>query len=291
MTKYSGEKVILYIVDYLARKEVDPNRTRKMYAHEKNIPSRTLNSWLTGARRPEARNSLTDQQRAMIDADVRLCGQCTTGSAAASIGTHSSKVESSGSQPSTRGESQATVDQIAVALAALGGNGEKNFPEKVEEVAARHGSADAHRALMINALLGVVQAQAMMADGMELDMDARQTSWEEQFEAVGAGLEDPALRILFIRWQVLRVVAPIQRMAEDRGVGPIPLAAAQAAIGLHLLFGVITASQNAVAHGNIEDLIEQSQTMEAARNSLQSAVENTDPLLDMLRSVGLHDGY
>jgi hypothetical protein len=81
---------------------------------------------------------------------------------------------------------------------------------------------------IVNALLGAVQTQAMLADAVELDEEARHAAWREQLMSAGVW-DDPAVRVGFIRSQVLR----------------------------------------------------------AARDSLQTAIDNTDILLDMLKSVGL----
>lgn len=141
---------------------------------------------------------------------------------------------------------------------------------------------------MVNALLGVVQAEAAMADGVKLDDDARHAAWEDQLKSAGAGLDDPpGRRLEFIRWQVLRVGTPLRLMAQNREVGPIPLAAAHAATGLHLLLGVIAASQDAVATGDVETLAAQAGQLQAAREALQNAIDNSDVLLNMLKSVGL----
>lgn len=60
--------------------------------------------------------------------------------------------------------------------------------------------------------------------------------------------------------------------ARNREVGPLPPAAAHAATGLHLLLGVIAASQDAVAHGDVDTLAGQAGQLEAAREALQSAM-------------------
>lgn len=186
-----------------------------------------------------------------------------------------------------RGEAPVKVEQVAAAMAALGlYDGENTWKEHAEE-AARLGDLDAYRVRMVNALLGVVQAEAAMADAVKLDDDARHAAWEEQLKAAGAGLGDPARRVEFIRWQVLRAGTPLRLMAQNREVGPIPLAAAHAAAGLHLLLGVIAASQDAVATGDVETLAAQAGQLEAAREALQSAMDNTGLLLNMLKSVGL----
>jgi hypothetical protein len=123
-----------------------------------------------------------------------------------------------------RGEAPATVEQVAAAMAALGLYSGENTPAEHAEEAARLGGADAYWVRMVNALLGVVQAEVVKAEGTaELDDDARHVAWEEQLKAAGAGLEDPARRVEFIRWQVLRAGTPLRLMAQNQGAGPVPL--------------------------------------------------------------------
>ncbi|MBL1119700.1 hypothetical protein JK364_46405 [Streptomyces sp. 110] len=84
-----------------------------------------------------------------------------------------------------------------------------------------------------------------------------------------------------------RASTPLRLMAQNREAGPIPLAVAHAATGLYLLLGVIAASQDAVATGDVETLAAQAGQLQAAREALQNAMDNTDVLLNMLKSVGL----
>ena len=121
-----------------------------------------------------------------------------------------------------------TVEQIGAALAALGLYDGCNTAAEHAAEAARLGGTDAYRVRIVNALLGAVQTQAMLADAVELDEEARHAAWREQLMSAGVW-DDPAVRVGFIRSQVLR----------------------------------------------------------AARDSLQTAIDNTDILLDMLKSVGL----
>ncbi|MDQ1031559.1 hypothetical protein QF035_009141 [Streptomyces umbrinus] len=133
----------------------------------------------------------------------------------------------------------------------------------------------------------MVQREAALADGVVLDDDARHASWEAQLKVAGAGQDDPVKRVEFIRWQALRAATPLRLMAQHHATGPIPLAAAHAASGLHLLLGVIAASQDAVAQGDVDTLAAQAEQLEAAREALETAIGNTDILLNMLKSVGL----
>ncbi|WP_406122439.1 DUF6245 family protein [Streptomyces canus] len=129
--------------------------------------------------------------------------------------------------------------------------------------------------------------EAALADGVVLDDDAHHAAWEAQLKAAGAGQDDPVKRVEFIRWQVLRAGTPLRLMAQHHAIGPIPLAAAHAASGLHLLLGVIAASLDAVAQGDVDTLAAQAGQLEAAREAQETAIGNADILLNMLKSVGL----
>ncbi|WP_236706556.1 DUF6245 family protein, partial [Frankia sp. ACN1ag] len=166
------------------------------------------------------------------------------------------------------------------AMAALGLYDGANTPAEHAAEAARLGGVEAYRLRMVNALLGMAQAEAVLAEGAVDDAAARHAAWEQQL--VSAGVADDAVRrIGFVRWQVLRLIA------QHPETGPIPVAAAHAVTGLHTLLGVIAASQGAVATGDVATLAGQSEQLRDARQALTDAVGNVDILLDMLRSVGL----
>ena len=180
----------------------------------------------------------------------------------------------------------ASVKHVAAAMAALGAyTGNSTSAEHAAE-AARLGGADAYRVRLVNALLGVVQAQAVLADAVPLDEQARDAAWEEHLRSAGAGPDEVAARLELIRWQ-LRSATPLRQMAQNRRVGPIPLAAAHAAEALQVLLGVIAASQDAVATGDMTTLAAQTSQLRTAREAMSNALVNTDLLLNMLRSVGL----
>lgn len=79
---------------------------------------------------------------------------------------------------------------------------------------------------LANALLGAAQIEAMLAESLAGDSDALFAAHRQQLLA--AGVADDAEKLAaFLRWQTLRVS------------GPLPVAAAHAADGLHRLLGVI----------------------------------------------------
>ncbi|MDH6129777.1 DUF6245 family protein [Kitasatospora sp. GP82] len=79
-----------------------------------------------------------------------------------------------------------TVEQIGAALAALGlYDGVNNTAEREAE-AARLGGPDAYPVRMVNALLGAVQTEAMLADAVELDEEARHAAGPPPVELAAA---------------------------------------------------------------------------------------------------------
>lgn len=189
-------------------------------------------------------------------------------------------------RPSSAEQNPATVQQLAEAMTALGMYHGANTQAEHAAEAARLGGEDAYRVRMVNALLGVVQTEAMVAETVKLPRDARHAAWEQQLDSAGAG-DDPAKRIGFIQWQVLRAGIPLRLIAQNREVGPIPVAAAHAADALQAMLAVISRSQTAVAEGDIDTLAALGPELRKARQSLDLAAQNVDILLDMLGSVGL----
>jgi hypothetical protein len=73
-------------------------------------------------------------------------------------------------------EPPATVEQLTAAMQALGRyTGEYSTAEHAAE-AKRLRSADAYRALLANALLGLVEVEAMLADGAGLKAEQMQAA-------------------------------------------------------------------------------------------------------------------
>ncbi|NUT18060.1 MAG: hypothetical protein HOV77_02660 [Hamadaea sp.] len=98
---------------------------------------------------------------------------------------------------------------------------------------------------------------------------------------------DPAARVDLILPQVRRACAPLPAIARESPTDPIPLAAGQAAEGLQILLAVSAATHGAVAAGDVSTLAAQVRKLREARKVLQAAVDNTDLLVELLRSVDL----
>src|SRR4051794_19448079 len=106
-------------------------------------------------------------------------------------------------------------------MAALGAYTGSNSPAEHAAEAARLGGPDAYRVRLVNALLGTVQAQAILAEKVDLPDDRRHAAWEEQLATVAG--PDPVTRMECLRWQVLRAATPLRLIAQHPETGPIPL--------------------------------------------------------------------
>jgi hypothetical protein len=119
-----------------------------------------------------------------------------------------------------------------------------------------------------------------------MNRDARYALWQRQLNSAVAG-NDPVARAEFLRWQVRRACAPLPAIAQENRIDPIPLAAGQAAEGLQMLLAVLAGTHGAVAAGDVERLALHAGRLREARRALQAAIDNTDDLLELLRSVDL----
>lgn len=172
-------------------------------------------------------------------------------------------------------------------MASLGMYSGGNTAAEHAEQADACGGLEAYRVRMVNALLGIVQNEAMFADGQHLGAEVMEAAREQQLTSAGAGAaEDPDIRLGFLRWQILRATTPVRQLAGNPEAGPIPVAAAHAAEALQILLGVIVASHGAVAAGDVDTLAAQTTQLRAASAALDAAKANTEILLGMLGSVG-----
>jgi hypothetical protein len=170
-----------------------------------------------------------------------------------------------------------TARQLADAMAALGKyTGENTDAEHTAET-ARLGGMKTYRMHLSNALLGIVEVDAMLADSSGVSVEQMEMAYRQAL--ISAGVEGHSGKLLnFLRWRTLRVEGPLREIAQNEEVGPLPQAAAHASEGLQLLLGVCAAGQNPeqVEPGEmITDL-------KAARLALTNAVANIDIMLRLL---------
>ncbi|MFJ3792178.1 DUF6245 family protein [Kitasatospora sp. NPDC090091] len=178
-----------------------------------------------------------------------------------------------------------TVGQIASAMAALGLYEGNSTPAEHAEYAAQVGGAGIHRVRLLNALLGAVQREAMLADEVETDEENEYTAWAEQLKSAKAW-DGTLEQLAFARWQTRRAGRPMEVIAQSKDTGPLPVATAYTSEALQVLLGSFGALYAAFEAEDVQAAAAQAEVLERARESLQSAMENTDLMLDQLRSIG-----
>ncbi|WP_327675442.1 DUF6245 family protein [Kitasatospora sp. NBC_00458] len=174
-----------------------------------------------------------------------------------------------------------TVQQIGAALAALGRYEGNNTAAEHADYAAQFSHPDIYRVRLINALLGFVQKEAMLADEVEPDAENPMAALGEQLKSADAWELSP--QVDFIRWQVERASIPLQLIASDRNSGPLPVAAVYAAEAMHILLGRFDTPEAAV---DLDALAGHVAEVRRARELLRVAIENTDILLNALDPNG-----
>lgn len=173
-----------------------------------------------------------------------------------------------------------SVQQLAAAMTALGMyHGENSDLEHAKE-AKRLGGKDAYQARLTNALLGIVEVDAMLADGSGLSEAAMQAAHRQALQSAGTD-ESPAKLLNFLRWRALRVGGPLREIAQNTEAGPLPLAAAHAAEGLQLLLGVCASGQD-LANCSPQEL---EANLIKAKTSLADAIANLDMFLQLIQQV------
>lgn len=183
-----------------------------------------------------------------------------------------------------RAEKPSTVKQLAAAMAALGKyTGQNNDDEHAAE-AKRIGSIEAYRMRLANALLGIVETEAMLSDSTGVPGGQVLAAHRQALISAGVGDEDePEKLFRFLRWRTLRVEGPLRVIAQNEEVGPLPLAAAHAAGGLQQLLETIAAGQDPFAcAASPDDVIA---GMMSAREAFINAADNIDIMLELFEQA------
>lgn len=179
-----------------------------------------------------------------------------------------------------RRETPFNIEQIVSAMIALGGYTGKNTEVEHKAESLRLGGKDIYRIFLANALLGLVETNAMLADGEGVLNDRMLEAHHQALVSAGA-TDDTSKLIGFLRWRVLRVSGKLREMAQNPEFGPLPLAAAHASQGLQLLLGVCEAGQNplkASPDDMKKDILE-------AKESLNLAIANIDIMLRLISKI------
>jgi len=177
-------------------------------------------------------------------------------------------------------ETPSTVAQLVAAMKALGMYvGENTWAEHQAE-AARLGGETYYRLMLVNALLGGIEANALMADAS--GVTAEQMDAAHRQTLVTAGVEDNPNKLMsFLRWRVLRVGGQLRKIAQNREVGPLPLSAAHAADGLQLILAICASGQNFAQVDPIQMIAD----LKAARESLSNSLANLNLMLGLVEQI------
>ena len=161
-------------------------------------------------------------------------------------------------------EEPATVEQLAGAMTVLGFYTGRNATDEHEDEERRLREIEAYRMRLVNALLGAVQTEAILAETIGVADEA-----PEAYQLVTAGVEDYDNFMEFLRWRVLRATGPLREIARRPDAGPVPLAAAHAREGLQWLLAVIAGGQHPTA-SDTDALVANLEAARAHRSSTLS---------------------
>lgn len=137
-----------------------------------------------------------------------------------------------------------------------------------------------YQMLLVNALLGGVETEALQADSSKMKPGQMQAAHQQALTTAGAE-ETPEKLMNFLRWRTLRVGGPLRQIAQNEEVGPIPLAAAHAAEALQLMLGTSASGQNLAQ----ADPFQMTADLKATRESLVNSLANLDIMLDLIDSI------
>jgi len=177
-------------------------------------------------------------------------------------------------------ETPSTVIQIATAMQALGLYNGQNTEAEHRAEADRLGDDTYYHMLLVNALLGGVESEALLADSSGVQFDQMMAAHQQALTTSGA--EDTPEKLMnFLRWRTLRVGGPLRQISQNREAGPVPLAAAHAAEALQRMLSVTASGQNLAQF----DPHQMTADLKAARDSLVSSLANLDIMLDLINQV------
>lgn len=173
-----------------------------------------------------------------------------------------------------------TVIQLAAAMQALGLYNGQNTEEEHQTEARQMGGEAYYHMLLVNALLGGVETEALHADSSGVKFDQIQSAHQQAL--ITAGVEDTPEKLMnFLRWRTLRVAGPLRQIAQNEEAGPVPLAAAHTAEALQLLLSVSASGQNLAQ----ADPFQMAADLKSARESLTNSLANLDIMLELIEQI------
>lgn len=175
----------------------------------------------------------------------------------------------------------ATISEIIAAMKALGVYNGKDTREEQEKEAKRLGGEEYYRLRLINALLGIVEAEALLSEASIRSPEEMLSAHQQALESSGA-MDSKQKLLGFLRWRTLRIEGPLRMIAQDEETGPISLSAAWAAEGLQQLLEFCANDKH--ADPARLDPAEIKNELNKARKWLMNGVANIDIMLDACSS-------
>jgi hypothetical protein len=177
-------------------------------------------------------------------------------------------------------ETPSTATQLASAMQALGMYVGANSEAEHASEANRVGSAIYYHMLLANALLGMVETEAILAESLGVTPAQMRAAHQQALSSAGAE-SHPVKLFGVLRWRTLRVAGPLAEMAYNREVGRMPLAASHAAEGLQRLLGVCMEEQQPATASPTQMKTE----LLLAQEALSAASATIDSMLQLIAEV------
>jgi hypothetical protein len=174
----------------------------------------------------------------------------------------------------------ATIIELAAAMKSLGAYDGENTEAEHEEEAKRLGAGkDYYRMRLANALLGIVETEAMMSEVASPSTELMLQAHQQALESAGA-MDSKEKLIGFLRWRTLRVAGPLRQLAQDKETGPIPVAASWAADALQHILKISADGQHIDPETVSPEAIKAD--LNKAKESLKYAIANLDIMLELI---------
>lgn len=179
-----------------------------------------------------------------------------------------------------RKETPSSIIQLAAAMKALGAyNGDNTEAEHEKEAKRLGGSKDYYRMRLVNALLGIVEGEAMLSESASPSTEQMLHAHQQALQSAGA-MDTPEKLLGFLRWRTLRIAGPLRQIAQDKETGPIPVAASWAADALQQMLKISSDGQHLDPETISPEAIRAD--LNKAKESLKYAIDNLDVMLDLV---------
>lgn len=177
----------------------------------------------------------------------------------------------------------ATDKELAAAMKALGAyDGDNTDAEHSEQVKIMGKGSDYYRMRLVNALLGIVETEAMLSEGASPSTELMLHAHQQALDSAGA-MDSKEKLIEFLRWRTLRIAGPLRLISQDKETGPIPVAASWAAEALQQMLKISADGQHIDPATMSPEAIKAD--IKKAKEALKLALANLDIMLDLMKQI------